>query len=272
MTIIGFTIHGFTPGSILKFPKAVFEVLKSKGKLDIIDYITYHPYTHNPDTSYPMVKGLRKLINEYNPDIKLFQGEVGCPSILEWGHALSYYEWTEYSQTKWNLRQMINDWSIDIRYNVFTFVDLQYPNMLQSFGLIRMNLLKEVVYKRPSYYVVQHTVNVLDGSVTPVGRTECQANTLRNISIVKIQKDQPFGIMLWYSDRIPSDNLTWDLVDITVKGVTFRDPVYVEMITGCVYEIPQYNRRTVGNDTKFIDLHMWDSPVMIAERSQVKMK
>ncbi len=271
-TIIGFTVHDFTPGSVLRFPKAVFEVLKSKGKLDIVDYITYHPYTHNPDTSYPMVEGLRKLIDEYNPDIKLFQGEVGCPSILEWGHALHSYSWTEYSQAKWNLRQMINDWSIGARYNVFTLVDLQYPNMLQSFGLIRMNLLKEVVYKRPSYYAVQHTVNVLDGNVNPAGEPEYKANTLRDISIVKIKNDQPFGIMLWYGDRIPSDDLTWDLVDITVKDLTFRDPVYVEMITGRVYEIPDYNRRTVGNDTKFRDLPVWDSPVLIAERSQVKIK
>ena len=266
--IIGISIAGIGK----KFPQEVFDILKANNKADIMDYLTYHPYVHNPDGCVDDIEALRKMAESYDPDIKLFQGEVGCPSILEWGHALSYYEWTEYSKAKWDLRQMISHWSMGIRYNVFTLVDLQYPNMLQSFGLLRMNLLKQFVYKRPSYYGVQHTVNVLDGSVSPDGRPEYKANTLRDFSIVKIKKDQPVGIMLWYSDRIPNDDLTWDLVDITVKGVTFRDPVYVEMITGRIYEIPGYNRRTVGNDTKFIDLPVWDSPVMIAERSQVKMK
>ena len=167
---------------------------------------------------------------------------------------------------------MVNHWAQGIRYNVFTLIDLQYPNMLQSFGLLRTNLLKEIVYKRPSYYAVQHVVNVLDGSVSSTGFLDYTANTLRKISVAGIKNDQLFGVLLWYSDRIPSDDLKRDLVDITIKGITFKDPVYVEMITGKVYEIPRYHRKTVDNDTKFQDLPLWDSPVMIAERSQVKMK
>ncbi len=73
---------------------------------------------------------------------------------LEYGHAMNYYEWSEYKQAKWDLRRMANDFRLEIMSNIFTMVDLQYENMLQSFGLIRMNLRKKVVYKRPSYYAV----------------------------------------------------------------------------------------------------------------------
>ena len=267
--IIGFSLSGVTSGP---FTQGIFEALKANNKTDIVDYLTYHPYLHNPDDANPEIAKLQAMAQSYHPGIKLFQGETGCPSILEWGHALPYYEWTEYSQVKWDLRQMINHWAQGIRYNVFTLIDLQYPNMLQSFGLLRTNLLKEVVYKRPSYYAVQHVVNVLDGSVSSTGFLEYTANTFRKITVTGIKNENVFGVLLWYSDRIPSDNLNRDLVDITIKGIIFRDPVYVDMITGKVYEIPRYTRRATGNDTRFQDLPLWDSPVMIAERSQVKMK
>jgi hypothetical protein len=266
--IIGISLAGIAS----KFTEQVFEILKANNKADIMDYLTYHPYVHNPDAAIQDIESLQKLAQSYDPSIKLFQGETGCPSILEWGHALNYYEWTEYSQVKWNLRQMINHWSMGIRYNVFTLVDLQYPNMLQSFGLLRLNLLKEFVYKRPSYYGVQHTINVLDDSVSQAGRLSYKANTFREIAVHGIKKDKIFGVMLWFSDRIPSDDLSRDKVDITIDNLKFGDPVYVDMITGKIYEIPVYNRKVVGDGTKFTDLPLWDSPVMIAERSHIKMK
>lgn len=266
--IIGFSLAGISTD----WAKGVFEVLKANNKTNIVDFLTYHPYVHNPDDALSNIRELSEMAKSYDPGIRLFQGETGCPSILEWGHALSYYEWTEYSQVKWDLRQMINHWAEGIRYSVFTLVDLQYPNMLQSFGLLRTNLLKQVVYKRPSYYAVQHVVNLLDNSVTPSGKHKYTANTMRKISVVGIKKDNVFGVMLWYNDRIPDNGLKWDLTDITIENVTLKDPVFVELVTGKVYEIPTYNRRTIGMDMKFIDLPLRDSPVLIAERSQLTIK
>lgn len=263
--IIGISLAGI----LSPFTKNVFEILKSNNKADIMDYITFHPYVHNPDLAVEDIKALQELAQSYDPSIKMFQGETGCPSILEWGHALSYYEWSEYSQAKWDLRQMINNWSMGIRYNVFTLVDLQYTNMLQSFGLLRMNLLKQFVYKRPSFYAVQHTVNVLDGTVSQVGRLAYKANTFRDIAVHGMKKDKTYGAILWFSDRIPSDDFSWDKIDITIEDLKLTNPVYVDMITGKVYEIPKYNRKVIGNDTKFNDIPLWDSPVMIVERSQI---
>ena len=52
--------------------------------------------------------------------------------------------------------------------------------------------------------------------------------------------------MLWYSDKVPSDDLSWDRVDVTIKGVTYQDPVYVEMITGKVFELDKSAWKTDG--------------------------
>lgn len=162
--VIGFAVSEIPLG----FVEEVLKILQANDKLELVDYLSYHPYTHNPDDSYEEVAKLRELVDSYNPAIILFQGENGCPSTLEWGHALNYHPWTEISQAKWLTRRMAGDKLRNIRTSVFTIIDLEYLNMLQSFGLIRSNLLNEIVYKRPSYYGVQHMVNVFDDSVIPV--------------------------------------------------------------------------------------------------------
>ena len=135
----------------LGYTEHVLDLLRERGQLGMIDYVSFHPYHENPDDATPGIEALARLVKSYDPDIRLFQGESGCPATLEWAHALRYYEWNEYSQAKWVARRMANDWMMGIRSSIFTFVDLQYPNMQQSFGLLRTNLFKEVVYKRPSF-------------------------------------------------------------------------------------------------------------------------
>lgn len=266
--IMGFSLAGVN----LRFAKEILEVLKYNQKLDCIDYVTYHPYTRNPDTSYPAVDKLKKLVESYNPNIKLYQGENGCPSALEWTHALADYPWTEYSQAKWLLRRLSGDGVRGIPSSVFTIIDLRYPNMLQSFGLIRSNLLHEFIYKRPAYHAVQHLVSFFDDEVKPIGLLPCRSDCPRKITVAGFEKDGTPVILLWYSDKIPSDALEWDWIDFAIQGVTFRDPVYVELITGRVYEIVPSSWKTEEKGVRFTRLPVWDSPVMIVERSKANLR
>ena len=151
--IIGFGLSRMP----LEYTGKVLDLLKERNQLDMLDYISFHPYYENPDDAATGIEALMELVHSYNPDIKLFQGECGCPAVLEWAHALRYNEWSEYSQAKWVARRMAFDWTHGIRSSIFTIVDLQYPNMQQSFGLMRTNLFKEVVYKRPSFHTTGTT-------------------------------------------------------------------------------------------------------------------
>ncbi len=250
----------------------VLNALKAANKLDLVDWWAYHPYTPNPDTAYAAVEKTKALVQSYSPKYKVYQGEVGCPSILEWTHALAGYPWTEYSQAKWDLRRMAGDRVRGIDSSVFTIIDLKYTNMLQSFGLIRSNLLLEFIYKRPAYYAVQHMMSFFDDAVKPVGELECRSSSPRKLTAAGFQKQGTPVVLLWYGDQVPSDALAWDSVDVTIKNTTFRDPVYVEMITGKVYQIEPKRWKAHGPDVEFTALPVWDSPVMIAERSQVELK
>ena len=157
--------------------KILLDALKAKNKLDLVDYWAYHPYVNNPDDCYPLVDEFVTLLKSYNPKYKIYQGEAGCPSQLEWTHALSYYPWTEYSQAKWDLRRMAGDKVRNIPSSIFTIIDLRYTNMLQSFGLIRSDLLHEFIYKRPSYYGVQHMVSFFDDNAKAVGELEYESDS-----------------------------------------------------------------------------------------------
>lgn len=266
--IMGLSLAGVS----LEFTKGVLEILKEHEKLACIDYLTYHPYTRNPDSSYTAVDRLKQLVESYSPDIKLYQGENGCPSILEWTHALAHYPWTEYSQAKWFLRRLAGDRVRDIPSSAFTIIDLRYPNMLQSFGLIRSNLLHQFIYKRPAYYGVQHLVSFFDDEVKPIGLLAYESDCPRKMAVAGFEKVGTSVALLWYSDEVPSDSLKWDLVDLTIRGATFEDPVYVEMITGKVYELDRSGWKTEEKTVKFTKLPVWDSPVMIAERSKTELK
>ncbi len=52
----------------------------------------------------------------------------------------------------------------------------------------------------------------------------------------------------------------------------FKDPVFVEMISGKVYEIAKSDWENKGMDVKFRNLPVWDSVVMVAERTQLSIK
>jgi len=156
--------------------------------------------------------------------------------------------------------------------SIFTIIDLRYWNMLQSFGLIRSNLLHEFIYKRPAFYAVQHMAGFFDDAVAPVGLLEHESNSPREITVAGFRKQSSPVVLVWYSDQIPSDDLKWDPVELTIKGVALQDPVYVEMITGRGNEWDKKTWTSAGGNARFAQLPVWDSPIMIANRSQVELR
>ncbi len=265
--IAGLSLSGRFP---LDFAEDVLEHLKEIKACELLEYATFHPYYPNPDDVTDKIFTFRDLLKSYNPETIMIQGETGCPSILEWGHALSYREWTEYSQVKWIMRRMANDFKLGIPSSIFTMVDLQYKNMLQSFGLIRMNLLKEPIYKRPSFYGVRNMANIFTTDMTPYSEgLELEADTTREINYTGIKKNgEPVGLMMWFSDRIPDNSIEKEELIVKVKGLTMKSPVLLDPITGRIYSLKDVVLRG-GNEAgrmKFTKLPMWDSPLIIIEK------
>lgn len=258
----------------IAFPKdykCVLEKLKRENALDLGSYFIYHPYDPNPDTSYGRTaEPLRKLVKSYSPAFDVMQGETGCPSQLEFAHAMHSIEWTEYAQAKWNLRRAIGDAARSIPSSVFTMIDLQYTFMLQSFGLVRSNTLKEYVYRRPSYFAMQNIYALFDDETLPQKHVVVKIGG-RNVSCNLFSRDGRSLRAYWFCDRMPDAGLSFSRVNLEIPEVV-ENPVWVEMITGRVFEIPDraIDKRPDGMTLK--DVPMWDSPVIIAPRAALPLR
>lgn len=246
--------------------------MKELGCLGRMDYLTYHAYWPYPELIIPFVKELQEDVKAIAPHVKLLQGETGCPGRLEHGHAMHTIEWDEYSQAKWDLRQMMNHFGLGIPYSIFTMVDLNYGWMQQSFGLVRMQLDHKPVYKRPKFYAVQHVTSLFTTEMTPAPQVKASTNTSHELSCVGIAKGgKAVGCVLWFSDCRPTSSLERENVRLKIEGVDFTDPVYVDMLDGKIYSLPalreHFSKGFISKDRLIIDsVPLWDSPIVIIDR------
>lgn len=251
--------------------RQALELIDKADGIKYIDYITYHAYWPVPEKIISAVKKLREDVDKYNPAIGLLQGETGCPGQLEYGHAMKNLEWDEYSQAKWDLRQALSHFGMGIPYSFFTMVDLNYGWMLQSFGLIRMNGRKEPVYLRPKFYAVQHVTSLFTSDMKATDKIGLSIDSSENVHFFGLQKNgKDVGCVLWLCGDRPSRSLERRLRDIRIDGIQMQDPVYVDLLTGYIHELKAGPARREGESTSFKDFPVWDSPVVIIERSALK--
>ena len=252
--------------------KAVLERLKSEHALDLASRFLYHPYEPNPDDSWRTNRpgrwsplDLQALVKSYSGRFVIMQGETGCPAQLEFAHALSNIEWSEYAQAKWNLRRALGDAARSIPSSLFTIIDLQYTFMLQSFGLLRSNTLKEFVYRRPSWYAMRHIYALFDDETHPIAVTTTGHPEITRATFTRY--GQPLHC-LWYSSAVPSSRLAFDRQTITLPG-EITQPVWLELITGRIFAIPPETVSYTNGTTTLHNLPLWDSPIIVASRTAI---
>lgn len=249
----------------------VLNDLKEMDKTDLFTHVSLHKYYENPDDCDYDFMTLRKIVHDFNPELIVFQGESGCPSKLEWTHALKHIQFDEFIQAKTVLRRMFCDFAIGQACSIFTLTDLVYPDMQQSFGLLRTGLDFKVKYKKPSFYAVRNLVNLLPDNVTPFD-VEFTSNTSREIKVKGLMDgDKIIGVAYYFSDNAPSSSLDWSSVTMTLKNLKIKNPVLVEPITGKVFNLNLYHYSPNSPDTKYTDIPIWDSPVMIMDKTALKL-
>jgi hypothetical protein len=86
----------------------------------------------------------------------------------------------------------------------------------------------------------------------------------------KKTKKQLFTI--WIDEYIPTSINTVKNINFTILNGNFEQPVYVEILTGGVYEIPQNQWRKEDNKYTFKDLPVYDAPILIADKSILQIR
>lgn len=245
------------------------------GSIKDVNYVTYHAYSPIPEYIVPEVERFRGSLEKYPAKIEVLQGETGCPGQLEYGHAMNGIEWNEYSQVKWDLRQMMNHFALGVPYSVFTMVDLNYGWMHQSFGLIRMNLQHVPIYLRPKFYAVQNVTSIFTPEFSADPEVTATSAYGREIKCVGVKKgNETVGFLLWFPDRRPEGNLERASVSLTINGVTLEKPVYVDLMSGNVQDLARCISRggNVDDIVRLNEFPMWDCPVLVINKSAINYK
>jgi hypothetical protein len=259
----------------LDFIRDFIEYLEQNNALDMIDILTYHGYRHNPDDSYPHIERMRSIVWSYKSDVVFMQGENGAPSQAKGTTvgAMTDQDWSELTQSKWDLRRMLGDNGRGIATNLFTISDIHYAagdHMvgINSKGLLKTNPDKTIERTKMSYKAAQHVFSLFDDQIELL-----KIKPISNQSSVytfQYQNKQNKGslVTLWSGEARPAETYESKLTTITVKG-NFKNPVFVDLISGKVFEIPKDKYKKVGNQFIFSEILVPDYPVLVADKAVV---
>ena len=285
-------ISGLAMGHIdLTYADIFFKTIHKKGKMGLFDNMTYHDYVYNPDANYEHVADLRRVLDKYAPTVKLRQGENGSPSFTGFGRgALGDYDWSETSQAKWNTRRMLGDLGHDIESSILGIIDMNYAVMagpikkMNVKGLIEADTNRKAIRPRMVYYAMQNIAAIFDDNLlrikdlhnthnsnpkNPTAQISYNKSTDRSLAVYGYvhKKTQNQVCTIWQNEAIPTNSNATRNVTFTFINGNFEQPVYVDILTGAVFEIPTNQWRKEGNKYIFKDIPVYDAPVLIADGS-----
>ncbi|MFF0190959.1 hypothetical protein [Streptomyces sp. NPDC005244] len=270
----GAVVFGQEAGIDVSYAKDFLTLLSQKRKSELLGGFSYHPYNPNPDDAwtYEQVAKLKALVDQYAPGAVIRQGENGAPSAPGSFGALGDLDWTELSQSKWVSRRVLNDLGRDISTSVFSISDLHYPGKINSKGLLQTNTDKSIRYAKPSFYAVQTVASIFDSTLKPLPGYNWSATPSTSLTVQafanRTSGRQVVGV--WAGAGKPTESNSRTATDLTFTGGDFSDPVYVDVRTGAVHAIPAANWSAQGSTYTFKDIPVYDSPVLIADRSTIK--
>ncbi|GAB2558930.1 hypothetical protein GCM10027190_05900 [Spirosoma areae] len=262
----------FASNSNTEYLDRFLKVISDQKKLDLFHWISYHSYNFRPEDSYKGVMSLKAVIEKYSKTLLLRQGENGAPSGYIPSFALDKYYWTEYTQAKYDMRRLLGDLGHDIETSVFTIIDIRYsgdPPVLNMKGLIQSDLDKTAIRPKVAYYAVQNVAAVFDNRLELTPNFKFNTNATESISVFGYQQKagKKQVVSVWLDSKTPTNLFRTTPVDITIENGNFDKPVWVDLLTGHVYEIPKSAWSKTGNTYTFKTIPVYDSPVLIADKS-----
>jgi len=270
-------------------PEFLERCLKLMGEdAKLFTWIIYHGYEWNPDASYANVTNQQAVLRKYAPHLTLRQGENGCNSCYVSSSALCGHSWSEYSQAKWNMRRMLGDLGHDIPSAVFSAgghdkalvctmrvptdsPEWRYPNQQKALYLFR------------AYYAVQNVVSVFDNTLERVPEPALACGGDPAVAIYAYRKKRTNAPVFVFWDRgdltrfnvtknrqCPSDSFQTRPTAFTYTGRPLQDPVFVDLLTGRIYVVPEKNVFQVSEDVYvYRDIPVYDSPCLLTEKRTV---
>lgn len=266
-------IGGAFAGVPVDYARACFE----HGLAEHADKVSYHPYRPVPDddSGERQVLALRELVAQYDPQIRLWQGENGCPSKGGGDSvgALSNLEWDEQRQAKWLLRRILTDLRLGAELtSYFHTVDLVgYRGKTNYKGLLR----GADYTPKPAFFAYQSLCALFDARTQATNELRWEsfdAGGLPPEDAAKIRyatfvRNGAGMAAYWYPANLQTG---WQPgvvgLRLTVPdGIAMEQPVLLDPLTGQAYDLT--DAELDGNAVALQGLPLMDYPLIIADRS-----
>jgi hypothetical protein len=254
--------------------------MQAKGKLDLIDAITYHGYPRNPDDTTPTDR-LRAIVAKYGRSIPVRQGETGAPSKFQENFALSKIAWTETTQAKWNLRRLLAHRAKDVPMNLFAISDMHYRNpdgsnlRMNYKGLLGTNPDQTISHVKPAYYAAQTVFAIFDADVVRIADFPAKSSVAapRRLALTgyEQQRTKTQLVAFWFSEAPAVEENATTPIEVVLARGAFQQPVLVDVRTGLVYRVPAERWKQTPEGTEFRGLPAYDSPLLLAEASALRL-
>jgi len=255
-----------------------FTALQTANKLHLVTAVTAHAYPWNPDSSQAGFLAMKDWVNtNFYPSggIEVRQGESGACSEFQSEFALSNINWTELMQTKWNMRRLLGDLGHDIPSSIFAIIDMKYYGTTwNTKGLLKANEQLAVDRPKLAYFGVRNIAAVFDDSLTRITNFSHTANTASALRVFGYNKTATGKTVasIWFSGGgLPLNVNNYTDVNFTLTPADITDPVWVDMRDGTVRSIPPGAWSRSGNTCTFINVPVYDSPILIADRSAIPL-
>ena len=282
----------------LKYTKACFEIFKRHDALKLFHWIVMHDYSPNPDAYYKIsAEAWAAYVRREAPHLRIWNGESGATSDPHFSAPISSLRWnSELTQSKWNARRLIGDLGHDFDSLVFTMYDPCYDfperycrhvpkywvrtrpdRFMKRMGLVKCNDRLEVTKVKSAYYTVQNVATLFDSTIEPskfsvrVVKGE-QAEGL--VTYAFRQKETAIPLLaFWDASNHPTNDNAIRRTTLQLGGVDFAEPVWIDMVTGAIYELP---RRIYipfgsprGKGAILENVPYYDAPAVVTERKLV---
>ena len=170
---------------------------------------------------------------------------------------------------------MMGDIGRDYESMVFAMMDMIYAGKdarsINRKGLLRTDDNHQVEKIKMAYYAVQNAVAIFDNTLERVKDAEISVEFKKQTSACLYSKVKGGDQMhvIWDRSAMPIDDNTTAPAKISVKDCSIKDPVWVDLISGKIYDFPKERMTCEGRTTVFADVPVYDAPVLIAERKMV---
>ena len=261
------------------------------GMADYVDCISYHGYDMGLSLDNLKVDYLRAIINQYNPEIKLIQGEAGFQSRNDGAGELGGGAWTPEKQSKCLLRSLVFDLGQEVLFSsYFSCMDMReglhgkvadrasYMDYAY-FGVLGADFDENgnaggTYTPKPSYYALQNLASlfsddyivqrlpiirqVLD-SKRAMGK-DCDDNTIISVGFAK--PNGSYALAYWNNTDCMHTSFE---STVSYASATMPDDIHItDPMSGIIYKLPENMIENKGNNRILLkNIPILDYPLIL---------